>query len=155
METGLCVADIMTRKPVTVPQNLSVRESARLMKNKGVGSLLVTENDELLGILTKSDVIREVVAEGLDAREVTVGDIMVSAVITVAPDKDIFDALVLMKDHEVRHLPVLDADALAGFLTIKDIIKINPALFELIRDNIELREEERKFQANPWEPAGR
>lgn len=152
METGLCVAEIMTRKPITVPRNLSVRSAARIMKDKGVGSLLVTENGDLLGIMTKSDVIREVVAEARDAANITVGEIMVDAVITITPEKDIFDALVLMKDNDVRHLPVLDDDVLAGFLTIKDIIKVNPALFELIRDNIELREEERKLQAHPFEP---
>ncbi len=152
MQTGLAVADIMTRRPVTVPRNLSVRSAARIMKEKGVGSLLVVEQEELLGILTKSDVIQEVVAEAKDAEKVTVGDIMTAAVITIQPAQDVFDALVLMKENNIRHVPVLEKDALAGFLTIKDVVKVNPDLFEIIRENIDLREEERKLQANPFEP---
>lgn len=152
MQTGVAVAEIMTRKPVTIPPNLSVRTAAQLMKEKSVGSLLVEENHELLGILTKSDIIREVVAEAKDAQDIRADDIMTRAVITTRPDKDVFEALVLMKDNDVRHLPVLEKDALAGFVTIKDIIKINPALLEIIRDDINLREEERKLRAKPFEP---
>ena len=152
MKTGLVVADIMTRKPVTIPKNLSAKSAAQIMKQKNVGSLLVVENEELLGILTKSDVVAEVVAEGRDPQNVNVEQIMTQAVITIQPHKDVFEALVLMKENDIRHLPVLEEDLLAGFLTIKDIIKINPELFQLIKDSIELREEERKLRTNPFEP---
>lgn len=152
MQTGVVVAEIMTRKPITIPRNISVRTAAQLMKEKRVGSLLVVENNELQGILTKSDIIKEVVAEAKNPQDIRAEDIMTRAVITTKPHQDVFDALVLMKDNDVRHLPVLDEEALAGFVTIKDIIKINPALLEIVREDINLREEERKLRAKPFEP---
>lgn len=152
MRTGLVVADIMTRKPVTTPRNLSVRAAAKLMKDTGVGSLLVVEDEQLEGILTKSDIIRDVVAEAREAHSVQVEDIMTQAVITVGPQQDVFEALVLMKENDVRHLPVLEEEVLVGFLTVKDIVKVNPELFEIISESINLREEERKLKLNPYEP---
>ena len=64
--------------------------------------------------------------------------------ITISPTKDIYDALKVMRDFNVRHLPVLDKGKFLGFLTIKDILKIQPQLFEIIVEKFELREESRK-----------
>ena len=152
MRTGLSVAEIMTRRPVTIPKNLSVRAAAQIMKQQGVGSLLVVEADELLGILTKSDILQEVVAEARDAEQLRVEEIMTEEVIIIKPSQDVFEALETMKDNDVRHLPVIEEEALVGFLTIKDVVKVNPALFEIIHEEITLREEERKLQASPFEP---
>ncbi len=145
MKTGLSVADAMTKKPIQVPKNITVRECARIMRDKDIGSLLVVEEQDLLGIITEEDVVERVVAEGLDPETMCAEDIMTEELITAPPEKDIVDALALMRDHDLRHLPVLSEGQLVGFLTAKDILKIEPQLFEILLDSIDLREEERKL----------
>lgn len=145
MRTGLCVADAMTKKPIRIPKNITVRECARIMRDKDIGSVLVVEDEELLGIITEEDIVERVVAEGTDPETTSVADVMTEELITVQPQKDIVDALALMRDHDVRHLPVLAEGGLVGFLTVKDVLKIEPQLFEILLDSIDLREEERKL----------
>lgn len=66
---------------------------------------------------------------------------------TIGPEKDIYDAIVLMRDKNVRHLPVMSKSTMVGFLTGKDVLKFQPQLFEVLADRIELREIERKNSA--------
>lgn len=152
MKSGLSVGELMTRSPITVPRTLSIQSAAKLMSDKNVGSLLVVENDELLGILVRADIIRNVVALAKNPAEIIVSDIMTDTVFTTTPDMDVLDALEIMADRDIRHLPVLHNDELAGFITAKDIVKVNPELFELLSDSIVLREEERKLKHSPFEP---
>ncbi len=69
---------------------------------------------------------------------------MITGVVTISPDADIYDTLMEMKDSEVRQLPVLDKEKLVGLLTVKDILKIQPHLFELVVDRINIREASNK-----------
>lgn len=149
MRTGLLVGDVMTQRPICVPENITVRQASLIMRDKNVGSVLVTDEDELLGILTEHDILHKISAEGLKSDDVQVKDVMTDAFVIAAPNHDVLHAITLMKDHDVRHVPVLEDEKLIGFLTLKDILKIEPQLFELYLDNIELREEERKLQLRP------
>jgi CBS domain-containing protein len=152
MKSGLEVGELMTRNPIVIPKTLTIQAAAKLMSEKKVGSLLVVEEEDLSGIIVRADIIREVVALAKNPAEVQVADIMTEAVFTTTPNVDILDALQLMADNDIRTLPVLKGDELVGFITAKDILKVNPELFELLSDNIVLREEERKLQYEPFEP---
>jgi signal-transduction protein with cAMP-binding, CBS, and nucleotidyltransferase domain len=145
MHTGYKVLDIMTNKPVMARQNLSLKESAMLMASENVNSLLIAEEDKALGIITDEDFIRKVIAKGLDIKKLKIKDIMTTSLITIEPHKDIYDALVLMRDNNIRQLPVVDNDKLVGFLTSKDILKLEPELIDLMAEKYELREEPRKL----------
>ncbi len=144
METGYKISDAMTRRPVTVGKETTIVECAQIMKKKHVGSLIIEDKGELVGIITEQDIARKVVAAELDPMTTKVEDIMVTNLITIDPDSDIYDSLVLMRNHNIRHLPVLVDGELVGYLTIKDILKIEPQLFEIIAERFELREEDRK-----------
>ncbi|MBI2144375.1 CBS domain-containing protein [Candidatus Woesearchaeota archaeon] len=138
----------MTRKPIAVSPAMAVRECARLMRDSNVSSLVVKENDLLKGHITDDVLIREVLAEGLDVDSTTAADVMLTNVPVIEPKKDIYDALMLMHDYEIRQLPVIDREngnKLVGLLTMKDILKIQPQLFELLVDKLVLREEEQKL----------
>ena len=152
MKSGLCVGELMTRKPVVIPSNLSVQDAARIMSEKSLGSLLVAEKEDLLGILVRADIIREVVAKAKNPSEVLVRDVMTQEVLVISPDKDVLDALRFMAEHDIRTVPVLEGEELVGFITAKDILKVNPELFELLSDTFVLREEERKLTLSPFEP---
>ena len=148
METGYKVFDIMTNNPIKIKVGVTVKECASVMKEKNVGSLLIMKSHNLTGIITEKDIVVKIVAEGKDTTKTKVDDVMTpfNEIISIEPQKDIYDALILMKDNEIRRLPVMDGDKLLGLLTIKDILKVEPALFDLVADSYELREQERKLQ---------
>ncbi len=131
----------MTRKPIEVSGDISIMECAQKMKKHDVGSVLVKKNGKLIGILTEEDLVYKIVAEAKDAKKTKVKDVMIKRLITIEPDKDLYDALVKMSNNDVRRLPVLENNKLAGMLTMKDILKIQPQLFDIIAENIQLREE--------------
>jgi signal-transduction protein with cAMP-binding, CBS, and nucleotidyltransferase domain len=113
------------------------------MKENHVGALVVNDKEGLF-ILTEQDIVRKAVASGLDPKKAKVADVMTKADYVVEPQQDIFEALVIMRDFNVRHLPVVDSKKMIGLLTLKDVLKIEPQLFDLMVEKFELREEERK-----------
>lgn len=153
MQTGYRVCDVMTRKPIAVSPQASVKECAVVMRDNRISSLVVKENDTLKGHITDDVLIREVLAKGLDASAIAAADVMLVKVPVIEPKKDIYDALMLMRDSEVRQLPVVDVEngnKLVGLLTIKDVLKIQPQLFDLLVDKIVLREEEQKLTSSRY-----
>ncbi len=148
MNTGYKVGDAMTQSPITISPEASVKDCAKKMAEMQVESLVVKKGKELVGIITDIDLVERVVAKGLNADRTRVRDVMVSKLITITPEKDIYDAIVLMKKRDIRQLPVIspkDKKILLGYVTMKDILKIEPSLFDMIVDEFELREEKRKL----------
>jgi len=133
----------MTRKPITVGSQTTITECSTIMKNRHVGSMLVMEQGQLAGILTEQDIVRKVVSESMDPKTTKVEDIMVTDLITIKPDADIYDALVIMRDKNIRHLPVMYKKRFVGYVTIKDILKIEPQLFEIIAEKIQMQQDQR------------
>ena len=157
MQTGYRVCDVMTRKPVAVTPQTSVRECARLMRDSNVSSLVVKEGDTLRGHITDDVLIRSVLADGLNVDKTTAAEVMLVKVPTIEPKKDIYEALMVMHDYEIRQLPVVDKEngnKLVGLLTLKDVLKIQPQLFDLLVDKIVLREEEQKLTGNRYQLEG-
>ena len=140
MKTGVRVSDAMTNEPVSVYPDTPMDKCAVLMKERDIGSLIVTENDVLKGILTEWDIVRKAVAVGKKPSETLASDIMESKVVTISPDSDIYDALLKMRNNDIRHLPVVKNKKLLGFLTLKDILKIQPELFDILVEKWEMRD---------------
>ncbi len=145
MKTGIKVGDVMTKKFVSVAPGMTIVYCAKLMSKKGVGSLIVKDNQKLRGIVTEGDVMKAV-AKGLDVKKVKVERIMTKQVVSISPSKDLFDAFVTMKKSKVRWLPVLVDSNVIGLLTFNDIMKIQPDLFDIAIQNIKIAEEEEKFK---------
>jgi len=143
-KTGYKICDAMTKKPVSVSPETSVEDCALKMMNNHVGSLVIIKDSKLLGILSDRDIVRRVIATKLNPKELKAEEVMIKKVITIGPEKDIYDALKKMRDSDVRHLPIMNKKEMVGLLTLKDILKIQPELFELMVEKFELREEERK-----------
>ena len=157
VQTGYRVCDVMTRKPIAVTPETTIKECATVMKENNVSSLVVKEGDMLRGHITDDVLIRNVLAEGLDVDSTTAADVMLVKVATIEPKMDIYDALITMRDYETRQLPVVDKEngnKLVGLLTLKDILKIQPQLFDLLVDKIVLREEEQKLTSSRYPVEG-
>jgi CBS domain-containing protein len=101
----------------------SVFEAIRAMVNANCGSLLVTEGDEIVGIITERDYLRRVAIEGRTSKETLVREIMSAPVVYVEPSWDVDEALALMTDRRIRHLPVVAGDKLAGLISIGDLVR--------------------------------
>ena len=120
------VQEIMTRTIASVTPRASLRTAARKMSEQGVGSLLVVEDDRLLGIITDRDIACHAVALGRDANETDVQKVMTRDVATCFDDQDVGDAALLMKDHHIRRVVVVDHDnKLAGLLSVDDLARSN------------------------------
>ena len=114
------------------------------MSKYKIGSLILVDKDEIeelpegpvvekrdiVGVITESDIIRKVVATGLDPSQTNVEDAMSKNVITIDGGKGVDEACHLMVDHKIKRLPVIDDGKLVGIITTTDIISVEPKLME-------------------------
>ena len=132
------VEEIMSRNPVIVSGELSVNEGAKLMKKRGVSTLLISEDDKILGIVTDRDLVTKVLAEGVDYNNVKLMDIMSSPVITIRRGESISSAAKIMTRRRIRKLPVVNGNKIVGILSENDIARISPDLIALVTEYSEL-----------------
>lgn len=115
------VRDAMTKDPRSIGPSASVVEAARLMRDEHIGSLLITDGDTLVGVITDRDITTRVVAEAADLATTSVGDVYSQDLISVEPDNELEEALRLMARHQVRRLPVVEGGRLVGIVAQADI----------------------------------
>jgi CBS domain-containing protein len=115
------VRDAMTADPRSIGASASVVEAARLMREQHIGSLPVTEDDRLVGMITDRDITTRVVAESAVPETTSVGDVYSRDLISVEPNSDLDEALRLMARHQVRRLPVVENGRLVGVVAQADI----------------------------------
>lgn len=134
----MLVKDVMKREVIAINPDISIREASKVMSQHNIGSLLVLEDEKLVGILTERDVLN-LVAKGENLDEVKVKDVMSRDVITIESDKKIEDAVDLMLKHKIKKLPVMESGKIVGIITTSDIIVAEPKLIEAIASLISLR----------------
>lgn len=147
MKTGIKVGDIMTRDFISVSPDTSILECARKMVKKRVGSLILEQDDKLEGLITQGDIIWALTKKsGKGLEDIKAKDIAPKKLITIKPNADLYDALIKMKKSKYRWLPVTIKSKIIGFLTLKDILKIEPALFDIAAETYQIKEESEKFK---------
>ena len=120
------VKDILARKSdalIQVRPSDMVIEALHQMRDNRVLSVLVIDDDVLVGILTQGDCAMNVLLPGLDAKQTPVGQVMTGDPVTVKPDDQVQGCLAIMKARGFRHLPVLDAGKIVGVISIGDVVK--------------------------------
>jgi CBS domain-containing protein len=105
---------------LTLSESRTVREAARCMCDRRVGSVLVTRKDRLVGIFTERDVVSRVVAPGRDPDKTPLAQVMTQNPDTVVPRTTAIEALRRMQDGGFRHLPVVDQGRLVGIVSRRD-----------------------------------
>ncbi len=128
------IADVMTSNVITCRPGDTVVDAARKMAQYNIGSVVVVdEKGVIVGILTEGDIVRRVVARGLDPSKTLVGDVMTRNPVTIFSDASLAAAADLMKRKGIGHLPVVDEKGrLVGIITRTDIVRIAPSLIEIV-----------------------
>lgn len=120
------VRDILRRKGsdvFTANGEITILEVSRVMTNRGIGSVVIVEGGDVAGIVTERDVLRRVVAQGLDPATTRLSSIMTRApLLTCAPDSSLDEVRGVMSSRRIRHMPVMAGTALAGLVTIGDLL---------------------------------
>jgi CBS domain-containing protein len=115
------VRDAMTENPRSISASASVVEAARLMRDDHIGSLPITDDEKLVGMITDRDITTMVVAEATDPNTTSVGDVYSRDLISIEPDKGLEEAVQLMARHQIRRLPVVENGRLVGIVAQADI----------------------------------
>jgi CBS domain-containing protein len=121
------VESVLARKKngalIHVRSGEMVVEALHQMRDNRVRSVLVIDDDELVGIVTQGDCAIKVLLPGLDAKQTPVGQVMTSDPVTVKPDHKVEGCMAIMTARGFRHLPVLDAGKVVGVISIGDVVK--------------------------------
>jgi len=150
---GVRVGDIMTRNFISVTPETSILDCAKIMVKKHVGSLVLKEKETLRGIITEKDIIWALTKRPQqELKKIKCSEISPRKLITIKPSADLLTALKLMQKSKFRRLPVVLNKKLIGLLTLKDILRIEPALFEIVKGQnaLDIREEEEKFRRKKY-----
>jgi CBS domain-containing protein len=113
---------VPSEKFITVERDTDVQTAARLMRDRRISSLFVTNGKEIVGILTDTDMVRRVVAAGVDTLTTTAEKIMSAPILTIEEDKTLLDVSDLMANTHIRHLGVTQGGKLVGMISVRDIL---------------------------------
>ena len=119
------VSDILARKGsnvIAIDASTSVLNALRLMDEKNIGSVVITENGKYAGLLTERDYARKVVLKGKSSDETTVLEIMSSDLPHIAPGYSIETCMHIMSESNIRYLPVFNNEQLSGIISISDVV---------------------------------
>ena len=109
-------------KFITVERDTDAQTAARIMRDRGIGSLFVTNGKEIIGILTDTDMVRRVVAVGADTHKTTAEQIMSAPILTIEENKTVLDANDMMAQTHIRHLGVTHEGKLVGMISVRDLV---------------------------------
>ena len=117
------VKDIMNRAVITIDGSMSVQEAAQMMTDANVGCVIVTKNDNPVGIITERDFVTKIAAEGRPLFT-DVSEIMSLPLTTVSPNDTVWDAAEIMRGKGIHKLPVQEGNEIVGIVTTTDFVKI-------------------------------
>jgi CBS domain-containing protein len=118
---GQIVSDIMTRAPVSLSPEDTVRDAARHMHKANVGAIVVQEQGELRGIVTDRDIVVRCLARGGNCDQTKLSEICSDPVATLRPDDEVDHAVALMREKAIRRIPVVKNGKVVGILSLGDL----------------------------------
>ena len=120
------VAEIISRKGVSaiaVSPDTPVIEALQIMADKNIGSVLIMDGGEYVGIMTERDYSRKVILKGKNSHDTKVAEIMSTDLPPVTPNDTVEHCMQLMTERNIRYLPVFDKEMLAGIISMSDVVK--------------------------------
>ena len=117
------VKDVMIDKVATLDASSMIKDAAKLMDEKNIGCVIVTQNDQPTGILTERDFVRRIASKEKPLTS-PLEEVMSSPLISINPDETIWEAAEQMKVKNIHKLPVIDNDKVVGIITTSDLVEI-------------------------------
>jgi CBS domain-containing protein len=111
------------REILSIDPSATVFDAVAKMAEKDVGSLVVMDDDEIVGMITERHYARNVVLKGKTSPATPISDIMEKNVVVVQPEQSVEQCMAIMTDKRIRHLPVVDGEKLIGVISIGDLVK--------------------------------
>ena len=109
-------------KIVKVDRDVAVKTAAEMMRDNGIGSIFITSGEEIIGILTDTDLVRRVVAVGADPLTTTVEQIMSAPITSIEGNRTLLDANDLMAKQHIRHLSITKDEKMVGMISVRDLV---------------------------------
>lgn len=119
----------------TISPDQPIYEALKIMADKSIGALIVTEDKEVKGIITERDYSRKVILQGRSSKNSPIRDIMTEQVLCVNKDQTVEEIMAVMSTKRIRHIPVLENNELIGIISIGDVVN---ALIE--KKNLEINQ---------------
>ena len=143
----ILVADIMTRDPIVIKPDTNLLECAKRMVKKRVGSLLIADNKNLVGIISEKDILWALVKKSKKGlKEIKAIDISPKKIQKIRPEVNLKEAIEKMKKLKVERMPVVHDDRLVGMITVRDILSFHPELYPELEEFAKIREESKKLK---------
>jgi CBS domain-containing protein len=136
------VKDIMAVNVVTMPLDASVFEVAKSMSDMDISSVIITDEERPIGIITEADIVRRVIVQDRDSKTTLASEIMSSPIIYVEPGTGLTDAMRVMAKSNIRRVAVLKNNSLAGIITSRDLLRWSPELIDILVESLRLKDEE-------------
>ena len=147
METEIAVREIMTRPVITADADLDILSAAKKMGSANVGSLIIVFDDKPSGILTERDLVKKVIAQGIDPRTIKAAEVMSAPVVSIEPEASLREAAALMLRSGVKRLPVTSKGRLVGIITDTDLVSGSSlGLSDILSDLLEMHRESIHFE---------
>lgn len=118
------IKELARSDPIAATRKASIAQVAALMRDEGVGSVIIEEDGEPVGVVTDRDVTVRVTAEGKDPDDVVAEDVMTPDPVTVERDVGLMEVTSIMAEHGVRRIPVVDGGQLDGIITLDDVDRL-------------------------------
>ncbi|AKM08316.1 CBS domain-containing protein [Pelagerythrobacter marensis] len=138
MEIASLIAGRASAEIVRCETGTPVRQVVGTLAERRIGALPVMEGGRVVGIVSERDVLYCLAKEGGAALDLTVGDVMTAPVITATPSTKVDEALGLMTERRIRHLPIVDGEIMCGFISIGDLVKSR--IDEAVREAAAMRD---------------
>jgi len=143
MPTGIKVKDAMVSRVMIARPSQNAFEASKIMEKEDVGSVIVCEGDNPIGIVTREDIINNVTAKNLLSDKILLKDIMSKKLISCPPDCDISEAARLMSKNKYERIPVVSMGKLIGIISTREIAKVAPAALEIATEHLRIEEPEK------------
>jgi CBS domain-containing protein len=143
MPTGIKVKDAMVARVITAKPSQTALYASKLMRKEGVGSVIVCEGINPIGIVTREDIVDKITANNLLPESILLKDIMNKKLVACPPECDISEAARLMSKNKYERIPVVSMGKLIGIISTREIAKVAPAALEIATEHLRIEEPEK------------
>jgi CBS domain-containing protein len=138
MEARMSVKDIMTRDVVTIDIRSDVQNLAIKMIALEVGSIIITDKERPVGIVTERDIVKKIVCKNLSPGDVSIRELMTTPLITIPATEDVTSAMYRLVKMKIRRLPVVESGRLVGIVTDIDLLAASVEMGSIFSDLIDM-----------------